>query len=89
MDSSCNFWLITSPADSVLLKKLGKSFKTETLKHEDVNVPLALGGNAIMAVFDVETQILSHFMDESIMQKDNIAHGYDIFTGIATCPNLH
>jgi hypothetical protein len=47
----------------------------ETLKHEDVNVPFALGGNAITAVFDMEAQILSLLMDESTMQQDNIADG--------------
>jgi hypothetical protein len=62
----------------------------DTLKHEDVNVPLALRGNAITSVFNLEAQILSLLMDESIMQQDNIADGYDIFTGKATdLSNLH
>ncbi len=61
----------------------------DTLKHEGINVPLALVGGAIMAVFDLEAHILSLLMDESIMQQDNIADGYDIFTGKATGPNLH
>ncbi len=43
------------------VRTLVASFKTDTLKHEDVNVPLALGGNAIMAVFNLEAQILSLF----------------------------
>jgi hypothetical protein len=59
------------------VKKLATSFKMETLKHEGVNVSLALGGDAIMAVFDIEAQILSLLIDESIMQQDNIANGYD------------
>ncbi len=62
----------------------------DTLKHVDANLPLALGGNAIMvAEFDLKAQILSLLMDESIMQQDNIANGYNIFTGKATGPNLH
>ncbi len=89
MTTAVIFWLITSPKDSVFLKKLETSFKMGTLTHEDENVPLALGGNAIMAVFDVEAQILSLLIDESIMQRDNIADGYDIFTGKATGPNLN
>ncbi len=43
------------------VKNLGKSLKTNTLLHEDVNVPLALDGNAITAVFDLEAQILCSF----------------------------
>jgi hypothetical protein len=61
----------------------------DTLKHEDVNVPLELGGNAIMAVFNLEAQILSLLMDESIRQQVNIANEYNIFTGKTTGPNLH
>ncbi len=41
-------------------------------------MPLALGGNAITAVFDLEA-----------LHPDNIADQYDIFTGKATGPNLH
>jgi hypothetical protein len=61
----------------------------DTLKHEDVNVPLALGGNAITTTFDLEAQILSFLLDKLIMQQDNFADGYDIFIGKATGPNLH
>ncbi len=52
-------------------------------------VPLAIGGNAITAVFNLEAQILSLLLDDSLMHPDNIADQYDIFTGIATGPNLH
>jgi hypothetical protein len=68
------------------VKKHGTSFKKDTLKHEDVNVPLALGGNATTAVFYLEAQILSLLLDESIMQQDNFANGYDIFTGEPLVP---
>ena len=69
--------------------KLGTRFQTETLKHKDVEVPLELGGYAVTPVFDLEAQILSLLLDDSLMQPDNFADDYDIFTGKATGPNLH
>jgi hypothetical protein len=71
------------------VKSIGKSLKTERLQHTDVTVPLALGGSAITAVFDLEAQILSLLLDDSLMHPDNLADQYDIFTGKATGPNLH
>ena len=54
-----------------------------------MTVPLALGGSAITAVFDLEAQILSLLLDDSLMHPENFADQYDIFTGKATGPNLH
>ena len=54
-----------------------------------MTVPLALGGSAITAMFDLEAQILSLLLDDSLMHPDNFADQYDIFTGKATGPNLH
>ena len=71
------------------IKNIGKSLNTERLQHTDVNVPLAVGGNAITAVFDLEAQILSLLLDDSLMQPENYADQYDIFTGKDTGPNLH
>ena len=71
------------------VKKLGTCFQTETLQHKDVSVPLELGGYAVTPVFDLEAQIMSLLLDESLMHPDNLAEGYDIFTGKATGPCLH
>jgi hypothetical protein len=71
------------------IKNLGTNFKTERLKHEDVKVPLSHGGNAITTVFNLEAQILSLLLDESLLHPDNIANQYNIFTGKATCLNLY
>ncbi len=71
------------------IKNLGTSLKTERLKHDDVKVPLAVDGNAITAVFNLEAQILSLLLDDSLLHPDNIADEYNIFTGKATGPNLH
>jgi hypothetical protein len=71
------------------IKSIGKSLKTERLQHTDVTVPLALGGSAITAVFDLEAQILSLLHDDSLMHPDNFTDQCDIFTGKATGPNLH
>jgi hypothetical protein len=71
------------------IKNIGKTLNTERLQHTDVKVLLAIGGNAITAVFNLEAQILSLLLDDSLMHPDNIADHYDIFTGKATGPNLH
>ena len=71
------------------VKKLGTCFQTETLKHKDVSVPLELGGYAVTPVFDLEAQIMSLLLDDSLMHPDNFAEGYDIFTGKPTGPCLH
>jgi hypothetical protein len=71
------------------VQQLGTCFETESLKHKDVNVPLELGGYAVTPVFDLEAQIMSLLLDESLMHPDNLAEGYDIFTGKATGPCLH
>ena len=39
------------------------------------------GSNATVSVFDIDHMILSLITDESLMAEDNLADGYDIFTG--------
>ena len=68
------------------VQKLGTCFQTKTLKHKDVNVPLELEGYAVTPVFDLEAQIMSLLLDESLMHPDNLAEGYDIFTGKRLVP---
>jgi hypothetical protein len=71
------------------IKNLGTNLKTERVKYEDVKVPLAVDGNAITAVFNLEAQILSLLLDDSLLHPDNIADQYNIFTRKATGLNLH
>ena len=51
------------------------------LKHKDVEVNLSSGGVASVAVYDLETMIMSLLTDERLMNPENIASGYDLFTG--------
>ena len=56
-------------------------FKTRGMKPRHINVPLSDGSNATVSVFDIEHMILSLITDESLMNEENLAEGYDIFTG--------
>jgi hypothetical protein len=84
--------LLSFSSDNLSTTKLGfiKNIgKSERLQPTNVTVPLALGGSAITAVFDLEAQILSLLLDDSLVYPDNFADQYDIFSGKATDPNLH
>jgi hypothetical protein len=54
---------------------------TTKLKSQDVDVNLTFGEQATISVFDLETMIMSLLTDPTLMQPNNIAHGYDLFTG--------
>ena len=69
---------------SRMLSQLEKIFGTTSLKATDVEVPLHHGGTTTVPVFDLEAQILSLLMDEELMKPENLAPGYDIFTGKVT-----
>ena len=45
------------------------------------------GGQANVAVFNLEAMILSLVLDENLMHPNNIAEGYDIFTGKGSQPD--
>ena len=46
-----------------------------------MNVTLSDGTEATVSLFDIEHMILSLLSDESLMKDENLAPGYDIFTG--------
>ena len=46
-----------------------------------MNVTLSDGTDATVSLFDIEHMILSLLSDESLMKDENLAPGYDIFTG--------
>ncbi len=54
-------------------------------KHFLVN--LKGGGQANVAVFNLEVMSLSLVLDENLMHPDIIAEGYDIFTGKGSQPD--
>ncbi len=45
------------------------------------------GWQASVAVFNLEAMILSLVLDDNIMHPDNIAEGYDLFTGMVIGPD--
>ena len=63
------------------MSKLEKSLDVSKLKHKDVEVNLSSGGVASVAVYDIEAMIMSLLTDERLMKTENIAEGYDFFTG--------
>jgi hypothetical protein len=65
---------------NLFLKKKERNLSTTILKSKDILVNLKGGGQANVAVFNLEAMILSLVLDENLMHPDNIAEGYDIFT---------
>ena len=63
------------------ISTIKKDFKTKSLKPKHVNVTLSDGTEATVSLFDIEHMILSLLSDESLMKDENLALGYDIFTG--------
>ena len=74
---------------SKFINDLEESFETKGMRPEDVPVKLASGAEATVAVFNLEKMILSLLHDESLMKPENLAEGYDIFTGKSTQPETH
>ncbi len=68
-------------------KKIERNLSTTILKPKDILVNLKGGGQANVAVFNLEAMILSLVLDEILMHHDNIAEGYDIFTGKGSQPD--
>jgi hypothetical protein len=69
------------------LKKIKRNLNTKILKPKDILVKLKGGGQANVAVFNLEAMILSLILDENLMHPDNIAERYDIFTGKGSEPD--
>ena len=63
------------------MAKLENIMDVSNLKHEDVEVNLSSGGVASVAVYDLEAMIMSLLTDKRLMNPENIAPGYDLFTG--------
>lgn len=63
------------------LSSLERTYHTEKMRPEYGNVQLHDGTVATVPVFDVQEMILSLLHDPSIMKHENLADGYDIFSG--------
>ena len=61
--------------------KVEKTFQTEGLKPTHENILLSDGSHATITIFDIEYMILSLLTDDHLMKDDNLAEGYDLFTG--------
>lgn len=76
-------------SDTLMGRKAFVSQLTDTLdakpmKPTDVDVKLTDGTEVTVCVFDLEAMILSLLTDENLMQPENFAEGYDIYTGKPT-----
>jgi len=69
---------------SSFLSNLEKAIKCERLKPMDVDVDISHDMQATVSVFDTEAMILSLLHDHELMKEENLAPGYDIFTGEVT-----
>ena len=63
------------------IAKVQKDFDTTGLKPKHKLVELSDGSKATVSLFDIEFMILSLVTDDSLMKDDNLAEGYDLFTG--------
>ena len=80
-DQKLHFSSDTLQNRHVFLKKIERNLSTEIFKPKDVLVKLKGGGQANVSIFNLEAMILSLVLDDNLMHSDNIAEGYDIFTG--------
>jgi hypothetical protein len=63
------------------LKDPEKNMDTAKLKPKDVVVDLTFSRQETVSIFDLETMIISLLTNPTLMHPNNLAHGYDIFTG--------
>ena len=71
----------TLKSRETFLKLCTETFNAKNLQPKHVPVKLHNGMHATVSVFDIEAMILSLLSDEELMQPENLAEGYDIFTG--------
>ena len=70
-----------------LLKRIERNLDTDQLKPRDHIINLSEGAQATISVFNLKAMILSLLLDENIMTPENLAQGYDVFTGTGSLPN--
>ena len=61
--------------------KVEKDFKTSGSKPKHVPVLLSNGSVATVLLYDIEYMIIRLLTDDVLMKAENIAAGYDLFTG--------
>jgi hypothetical protein len=80
-DENLTFSTATLSSRSLFMTKLERTMNTSSLKHEDVVVNLSSGNAATVSVFNLEAMIMSMLTDDQIMNPNNIAQGYNLFSG--------
>ena len=73
-------WL--SSVGRIFVQKVQDYFEPIHLTPKHVPVTLSNGTKVTVSLVDIEFMILSLLTDETLMKKENMAKGYDIFTGI-------
>ena len=69
------------------ITKLENTIGATSLKPNDVHVTLSNGEVVTVSVFGMEAMILALLHDENLMKDENLAPGYDLFTGMSTDAN--
>lgn len=70
-----------------LLKKIERNIDTYQLKPRDIIVNLSGGVQATVSVFNLKAMLLSLLLDDNLMRPENLAKGYNIFTGKGSQPD--
>jgi len=63
------------------IRKIGRDFSTTVMKPKHIPITLEGGSKATISLLDTKFMILSLLTDDFLMQDENLAPGYDIFTG--------
>jgi len=69
------------------ITKLENTTGATSLKPNGVDVTLSNGEVVTVSVFGMEAMISSLMHDENLMKDENLAPGYDLFTGMSTDAN--
>ena len=71
-----------------LVKMIAQSFNLHHLKPRIVKVPIS-HGTASVGVFDLKSKLCSILHNPELMKAENIAEGYDIWTGQAEASDVY
>jgi hypothetical protein len=63
------------------LRSIKLMYKTQSLRPTNATVKLHNGTHVTVPVFDIESMIINLLNDQTLMNKNNLAEGYNIFTG--------
>jgi len=69
------------PKRESFIEKTERMFKSQNMRPHHINVTLSDKSVATLALFDLEVMIKSLLMDDTLMKEENLAEGYNIYSG--------